>query len=323
MGKRRIRNILHIGGNNVAGFDIREDRRSQVVKNYGIDTYPSIELALQKFDPDIFIISTPPDTHMEYAFMGFARGINCFIEASVVDQSKILELAELIKFSNLVIVPSCTMRYFAGPIKIKELIKMGVIGKVLNINYHTGQFLPDWHPYESVEEFYVSNRETGGARELVPFELTWINEIFGQPRPLGCLKGKLTDLPVDIDDVYHLLILYDHGIVANITVDVISRPRATRMMRILGSEGIITYSGEKNTVHYINKDLPQWVEFSLIQGTLEKNYINPEEPYIEEMKDFISAVKHKDSRKFPNSLIKDFLVLETLQELEKISIGFR
>ena len=320
MGNRRIRNLQSLGFTDIAGVDLRKDRRDAVTKKYEVPTYSTLNFALEKFNPNIFVISTPPNEHMKYAFMGFELGINCFIEASVVDQERILKLAEMVNLSNLVIVPSCTMRYFAGPRKVKELVRSGAIGRVLNINYHTGQYLPDWHPWEDIENFYVSNRETGGAREIVPFELTWLNDIFGQPTPLGCIKRKLSDLNVEIDDIYHVLLQYGNGIIANITVDVISRPKSTRIMRILGSEGQISFNGEQNIVQFINIGMKEWVEFQFKDVTIEKGYINPEEPYIEEMKDFISAIQCKDKTIFPNSLSNDYLVLKTLNSLEKLSI---
>lgn len=321
MGKRRIRNLLALGHSNIAGFDPRDDRRAEVFDKYKIETFSDFNIALRDFDPEIFIISTPPDLHMHYAYIGFHNGINCFIEASVVDAGEIKELWTLTKKSGILVVPSCTMRYSAGPMKIKELIQAGHIGKILNINYQTGQYLPDWHPWERIEDFYVSRRETGAAREIVPFELTWLNDIFGTPVPINCYQTKLTSMNADIDDIYHFLLRYDDEVLANITIEVISRPTAVREMRILGSEGEITFSGEKNMVRYINVGMSDWVEFQLNLGTQEVGYINAEEPYIAEMKDFVAAVKAKDESLFPNSLKDDYEVLQTLYSLEKLSEG--
>lgn len=321
MGKRRIRNLLALGHSNIAGFDPRDDRRTEAFDKYKVETFSDLNIALKDFHPDIFIISTPPDLHMHYAYIGFHNRISCFIEASVVDAGEIKELWSLTKKSGILVVPSCTMRYYAGPKKVKELIRSGHIGKILNINYQTGQYLPDWHPWERIEDFYVSRRETGAAREIVPLELTWLNDIFGTPVPISCYKTKLTSMNAEIDDIYHFLLRYDDEVLANITIEVISRPTAVREMRILGSEGEITFSGEKNTVRYINVGMPDWVEFQLNLGTQEVGYINAEEPYIAEMKDFIAAVTAGDESLFPNSLQDDYQVLQTLYSLEKLSDG--
>lgn len=319
MGRRRIRNLQALGIKEIAGFDIRHDRTCDAHQKYGVEIFNSFDEAMHKYSPNVFVISTSPDLHMLYAYEAQKRGIHCFIEASVVDAEKIKELDKLVEGTNLVMAPSCTMCYFSGPKKIKELIKANVIGRVLNINYETGQYLPDWHPWERIEEFYVSKRETGAAREIVPFELTWLNDIFGDAVPLACIKAKLTDMPADIDDIYHCLVRYDKNILANIAVDVIARPKATRELRILGSEGEIAFSADTNVVRYINLQMQNWHEFSLDSGTRESQYINPEEPYIEEMRDFLRAVNQRDASLFPNSLMRDYKILKTLYSLEELS----
>ncbi len=319
MGKRRVRNLKALGIEHVAGFDPRLDRRQESAEKYGIPVFEDLGAAMHAFEPQAFVISTPPDLHMHYAYYAYERGISCFIEASVVDADKIKQLSEKIRGTNIVMAPSCTMRYYPGPKKIKELVQSNAIGKILNINYQTGQYLPDWHPWEKIEEFYVSKRETGGAREIVPFELTWLNDIFGEAEVLGCVKAKLTDMPADIDDIYHCLLRYSGNVIANLTVEVVSRPKATREMRVLGSEGEIVFSADTNSVRYINTSMAVWKNFEFDTGTVESQYINPEEPYIAEMKDFVAAVSVKDQTLYPNSLDDDYSVLNTLYTLEQMT----
>jgi predicted dehydrogenase len=321
MGKRRIRNLQAIGDNEVAGFDIRGDRRVEAEKKYGIPTYSDFDSAMDAFHPDALVVSTSPEHHMTYAWAGFERGISCFIEASVVDAERILELHERVEGTRVLMAPSCTMRHFPGPKKVKELIQTGAIGRPLNVNYQTGQYLPDWHPWERIEEFYVSHRETGGCREIVPFELTWLNDIFGTPEPLACAKAKLTEMNADIDDIYHCLLRYPDGVLANVTVEVISRPQATRELRVLGTEGEIVFSADENRVRYVNSNNPKWVSFDLGGGTVEAGYINPEEPYISEMKDFVEAVRQEDKSLYPNTLLDDYHILQVLCRLEELSGG--
>ena len=319
MGKRRVRNLQALGIEHVAGFDPRADRRQESAEKYGIQTYDNLDTAMKAYEPNVFVISTPPDLHMHYAYFAFERGISCFIEASVVDAEKIKLLSQKVRNTAILMAPSCTMRYYFGPKKIKELILDEVIGEILNINYQTGQYLPDWHPWEKIEDFYVSTRETGAAREIVPFELTWLNDIFGEAEALACAKAKLTDMPADIDDIYHCLLRYNGNILANLTVEVISRPKATREMRILGSDGEIIYSAETNSVSYINTSMDDWKEYKFDAGTVESQYINPEEPYIAEMKDFVAAINAKDQSLYPNSLQADYNVLQTLYALEQLT----
>lgn len=319
MGKRRIRNLRALGIAEVTGFDLRADRCAEARDKYAVAVYSDFAHALASSQPDAMVISVPPDQHMRYAWEAFERGIPCFIEASVVDAERILELHQRSQGSSVLIAPSCTMRYYPGPKKVAELITAQVIGTPLNINYQIGQYLPDWHPWESIADFYVSQRATGGCREIVPFELTWLNPIFGEPEPLACVKTKLTDMKADIDDLYHCLLRYPAGVLANLTVEVISRPHATREMRILGSEGEIVFSADENCVRYANATRREWQRFDLGTGVVEAGYINPEEPYIEEMRLFIAALSHQDKSIYPSSLLDDYRVLQVLYRLEALA----
>ena len=155
MGKRRIRNLFALGYRNIFGFDIRDDRCLSTSEYYGITLISSIgEVISKKFDA--WIISTPPDTHHLYMFMALENKIPSFIEASVVDTG----LKEIIEQSvnyQVLLAPSCTLYFHPGIKLITKIIESCQIGNITNILYHSGQFLPDWHSYEDVSEFYVSN----------------------------------------------------------------------------------------------------------------------------------------------------------------------
>ena len=322
MGKRRVRNLQALGVEYVAGFDVRKDRRLETKTKYVISVFDDIETAIAEANPDACAICTPPDLHMHYAFFAQARNIDCFIEASVVEKEEILRLDQLMRGGSTLALPSCTMLFYPGPKKIKELVDAKAIGEVISINYHTGQYLPDWHPWEDIADFYVSKRETGGAREIVPFELTWLCHIFGVPKALACWKGKLSALNVDIDDLYHCIMQFPNsGMVCNMTVEVISRPQATREMRILGTEGEIVFSGDANSVRYRNIQMQDWAHFEFKAGTVENLYINPEEPYIEEMRAWTQALVSRDASLYPNSLREDYQILKVLSDLEALAEG--
>lgn len=319
MGKRRIRNVKAIGGIEIAAFDPRADRRAESVENYRIIVYDDLLEALDKVEPNVLIISTSPEHHMHYINIGFDKGLSCFVEASVVDAAGILDLHRRAEKTDILIGTSCTMRYFPGPRKVKELIRAGVIGRTLNVNYQIGQYLPDWHPWERLTDFYVSRRVPGVCREIVPFVLTWLDDLLGAPVPLSCVNTRLTDMDAGIDDIYHCLMRYSDDVLANITVEVISRPHTSRELRILGSEGEIVLSGDENVVRYANADHPEWMRFDLGSGTVGSGYVYPEEPYIAETRDLITAVSKRDKRAYPNTLLDDYAVLQVLYKLEQLS----
>src|SRR3972149_695441 len=107
------------------------------------------------------------------------NNIHFFTEASVV-QNEMQDVILRLKNTNLVALPSCTMRYHPIVKQVNAILKSQKIGKPLAVLYHSGQYLPDWHPWEDYRKFYVSKRETGACREMVPFEIGWLQPIFGK-----------------------------------------------------------------------------------------------------------------------------------------------
>src|SRR2546422_11170364 len=83
MGKRRVRNLLHLEQKDIIGFDLSEARRKEANEKYSIKTFDDISIALKE-KPDAMIISTPPDLHMPYAKIAIENKIHFFTEASVV-----------------------------------------------------------------------------------------------------------------------------------------------------------------------------------------------------------------------------------------------
>jgi len=315
MGKRRVRCLKALDENDIVGFDLRPDRCAEAKTKYGIATVSDWKKA-EQLGADVWIISTPPDLHIKYGLMAAKNNIHFFTEANVTDEQT-PELIALLAKKKIVGVPSCTLRYFRGPKKIKEIIKAGKIGRPLNFTYHSGQYLPDWHPWESYKDFYVSKRETGACREIVPFELVWLMDIFGNVEKLSCFKDKLSDLEADIDDVYHVLLRFGNGMLGHILVDVIARP-AVRLFRVNGSEGSVEWDHGHNKVRLFEVKTGKWEDIDLGQAQVENGYIHPEEPYIEEVADFVAAIRGKNP--YPYTFQDDEHVLDLLVRAEESSL---
>ena len=322
MGKRRIRCLLALNQKKIAGFDLRLDRINEVRTKYSIETFNSFNSAINNFRPDVLIISTSPRFHMLYAHLSFKNNLPCFIEASVCNLSKIKELQKKNSIKKLNISPSCTMMFNDGIIKIKEIINRKLIGKVNYINYHVGQYLPDWHPWEK-KGHYVWESDSNGCKELVPFELTWLSNLFGKVKVLNSVNIKLSELPINFNDLSRFSLLFSNKILADITIEVLSRPTSTRELVIVGSKGKIILSSDQKIVKFINTDMLKYKSFPINKGKIIKGYINSEKPYINEIKAFINSIKFPKKLKFPNSLSHDIRMLETMNKIigKKISDG--
>lgn len=314
MGKRRIRNLKALGYNLITGFDLKISRCEEAERKYGIKVFDSWEkIELKTFD--IMIVSVPPDVHHIYMEFAVKNKIPCFIEASVVDYG-LAEIRNISKESGVIVAPSSTMFFHPAIKNIQSILKSGTLGFVTNVSYRSGQYLPDWHTYESVKDFYVSRKETGGGREIVPFELTWITKLFGFPRSVMAYVNKTINIEgaEEIDDTYVSLLNYGK-FVFTLTVDVTSRS-ATRLLFINASEGLLTWDWNNNFVSvYTPKAGWRNISFDLIDA--EKGYDKniTEQMYIDELDCFIKTVAGKTE--FVNSLDLDIKVLNILYSIEK------
>jgi predicted dehydrogenase len=120
----------------------------------------------------------------------------------------------------------------------------------------------------------------------------WLVDVFGGISEVSCEKGKLSDIPAEADDIYQLQLSHLNGVRGQLMVDVLARP-AVRFIRVVGSEGTAEWDATQKVVRFYSTATNSWVQEDLGSGTIEKGYINPEEPYVEEMADFLSCVSER------------------------------
>ena len=317
MGRRRLRNLTHIGGQELAGLEPRAARAAEVGGEFGIPVFSSLDEAMS-WEPEAVVISTPPDMHTVYALAAARAGLPFFTEASVVSEG-IEELIAEVRSRDGVAAPSATMRFHAAVETLRERIAAGAIGTPLAVVHHVGQYLPDWHPDEDYRTFYVSRRATGAAREIVPFELNWLTHVFGDVEALTGLRGKVSDLDADIDDVYVSALRFADGVYGSLVVEVLSRP-GIRLARIIGSEGTLVWDWQARVVREWAAGADGWVEHRdppPVEGP--GGAWVAENMYIEEMRAFLRAASGEAP--FPFSLEADLRLLRLTEALEASSDG--
>jgi predicted dehydrogenase len=316
MGRRRLRNLQHLGVRELAGFEPNAQRRAEVAEEFGIQTLATLEDGLA-WGPAALVISTPPDHHAEYALEAARRRLPFFTEASVVAEG-MGELIDAVHEMGSLAAPSCTMRFHPAVQLIRRRLAEGAIGRPFAITHHVGQYLPDWHPWEDYRSFYVARRETGATREIVPFELNWLTYLFGPVVELACFRGKFSKLETDIDDIYSALLRFECGVQGSLVVEVISRP-AIRLARIVGEEGTLEWDWTAGRVREWETSSGRWIDHpdpTPVAGPGGKWVA--ENMYIEEMRGYLRAIEQGQSA-WPLSLEDDLTLLKTLEQLESRS----
>jgi predicted dehydrogenase len=213
--------------------------------------------------------------------------------------------------------------------RIKKILDSGRIGKPIIFNFHSGSYLPDWHPWEKLKDYYVYKKSTGGGRDQIAWELSWIIWLMGSPKVVSAMTRKVGDFKADIYDTYDLSVEFESGTHGHILVDVIQRPPG-RICEIICRNGHITWDYHRKTVllHTKNKtyEFPEHMDYK--GHKLEK----PErgfaikdrgvtESYVEEIKNFIDAINKKKKPEY--TLEEEKILLKTMFASEKSSQTMR
>lgn len=316
MGKRRIRCLQSLGINSIYGYDPRQDRREEVKGQYGVITFNDFPTALAESCPNALIISVPPDLHHSYMMIALEQRLHFFVEASVIDEG-MADLIAALQNVPIIAAPSATLLFHPAIAIIEQQVRSGALGKISNVIHHSGQFLPDWHTYEAVGDYYVSNPATGGGREIVPFELSWFTRVFGFPSRVCGNFRKTIHIPgaEQIDDTYNAL--FDYGnFLASFTVDVVSR-HATRRLLINGDRKQLIWDWDENLVRLFDPEKATWtnIEYDMGSAAVGYNANIGELMYVEEVRNFIEAIEGKQT--FNNSMENDHRVLKLLYSIEE------
>ena len=313
MGKRRVRNLQAIGDHEILGVDLSKEKRNECEEKYKIKTFEQVrDVELNNYDA--IIISTPPDHHNEWLEFAIDNKKPVFVEASVI-LNGLNEIDLKAKEKNILVAPSCTLRFFT-PIKmLKNIVESDKYGRFINFSYHLGQYLPDWHPWEKVGDSYTGKKETSGAREMVAFELTWLTDIVGMPESFKGFYGKTMDFGVEIDDTYAISFKFRNAF-GNMLIDTTAR-FGTRTLILNLEKAQILWRWDIKNIRIYEADSKSWQEITFETGKAEKGYNEniTEDMYIDEMKSFISAIKGE--KDFPNTLMEDIKILEILNNFEK------
>lgn len=315
MGKRRVRNLRALGVEGVIGYDPRADRREEAASKYAVATIGDWAAAATA-DVDAWVVSTPPDTHFDYAFQATAQGRSFFLEVGVPDP-RVDELAVAAARAGVVGAPSCTMSYFPGPKRVKEILNAGSIGRPQILTYHFGHYLPDWHPWENYQDFYVSKRRTGACREILDFDLAWLVDLLGPADAVTAVRGRVGELDCPIDDAYQAAVRFKSGAIGNILIEVAARP-PIRRLRLGGSQGTVEWDHAADAVRLWTATGGAWETESLDKGSVQAGYIYAEEPYVAEMRDFLAAVRGE--RTWPHSFAAESAVMDLVLTIERNSV---
>lgn len=261
MGRRRLRDLTYLNGGDVILFEPVEDRCREISAAFGVQGFTNLEEALAQ-KPGAITISTPPALHEPYVRKAIELGLPVFSEVPfVLDVKSLAEIAEKDSSYSGLFGISHTIRYYPPFRIIHDLLRQGVVGKPLYLEYSLGNYLPDWHPYEDYRKFYASDVRLGGAGlDIILHELSPIQWWLGEIESVYARLSKVSSLEINGPDNHDVLISFASGTKGFFHHDIIERGTVGRHVRIVGEEGTIEWHQNQPAIRVFqsgrNREVP-------------------------------------------------------------------
>lgn len=294
MGKRRIRHLRERGNVKIFGVDSQDSRCDEVSQLLGIECFKSIFDVPHFHQIDAAFVCTSPLSHSDIITECLEKNLHVFTEINLVSDGyeKNIKLA---KEKNLVLFLSSTFLYRKETQTIIEKVK-GHQDRV-NYIYHVGQYLPDWHPWENYNNYFIGNPQTNGCREIMAIDMPWLTTAFGNIKSAYSLKSKNTSLNISYTDNYLITIEHDSGAKGVFAVDVVTR-KPIRHIDIYGENLQISWNGTPDSL--IEYDPESKTENKILLENASdhvEGYASfvTENPYREEIEAFFRQIENPDS----------------------------
>lgn len=317
MGKRRIRLLQkRTDIDLIVGIDSNPDRRKEAKSLYNIETAESILYAVSTHKPDCAFICVSPLSHSTIIRECLENNLHVFTEINLVSDGY-EDNIRLSKERNKVLFLSSTFLYREEVKYIRSKVKQET-GKI-NYIYHIGQYLPDWHPWESYNNFFVGNKRTNGCREIMAIEMPWLIETFGEIDSVYSTHGKMSSLDIDYDDNYIIQLCHKNGTRGCLIIDVVSR-KAVRNFEAYSENLHVFWDGTPSGLKEYNLGSKQTDTVSLYKNVEHTDGYQAtviENAYKDEIDEFFSVIK--GPKKPTYGFEKDLITLGWIDRIEGIS----
>lgn len=214
IGQRHVRNLRALLGDQVEILGYRSRGLSHVItdrmeieagrtvdERYRLRSFSCLDAALAQH-PDAAIVCNPSSLHVRTARAVVEAGCHVLIEKPLSDTGDgIDELIELSERKSLVAVVGYQMRFHPALLRLRALLRDRAIGRVLAVRAEMAEYLPDAHPYEDYRDSYAARSDLGGGVVLCySHEFDYVHWLFGAPRRVFTVGGRLGDLEIDVED---------------------------------------------------------------------------------------------------------------------------
>lgn len=314
MGKRRIRLLKEHQDIEIYGIDSNQERCKEVAEKFDVKCFGSISEAVKNEKINCAFVCTSPLSHSAIINECLENNLHIFTEINLVSDGYDDNI-KLAKEKNLVLFLSSTFLYRKETQMIIDKVKDQ--NSKLNYIYHVGQYLPDWHPWESYNNYFIGNPKTNGCREIMAIDMPWLITAFGKIKNVSAVKSKNTNLNISYNDNYLITIEHETGAKGVFAVDVVTR-KPIRHIDVYGEDIQISWNGTPDSL--IEYDIQDKTSKQIAIDNASEHVEGyaafvTENPYREEINAFLSQINNADNK--PEwDFLKDAELLKIIDQIE-------
>jgi len=197
---------------------------------------------------------------------------------------------------------------FAPVVQELKRVVREELGTLHGYQMALSSWMPGWHPDEG-PEFYARHRATSAGREMVPFELLWLNEVFGPAAKVCGSVSQRGRLPCASEDTWSLAMELEGGGHGQL-LGLMASPAPYRRGRAWGDAGQVDFDLPAGIIerNFPDERINDCRRFGSFRELLEK-------VYWEEINTFFDAVQGR--AEWPYSYRAGSLATATLAAAEQ------
>ena len=204
---------------------------------------------------DVALICSPAPQHLEQARHCLRLGAHLLIEKPLgINESEIDEFQREVNESGKTVLVAYCLRFHPAIVKLEEMIRKQIFGRLELFRFEAGQYLPDWRASRDYRKTVSAQKIMGGgALYEISHELDLVNWFFGLPSQLMAMKSRVSDLEMDVEDSVEIIVNYPDTKMGSIHLNMVSRV-PYRRIRLETDQGKLEWDAHAQQIRFHSRD---------------------------------------------------------------------
>ena len=239
-GRRHLGNALELGHEAAlarrAGQDVAE-----LSRELGVEVFSGLAEA-ERFQAESVVVADAPASHLASAGWAVERGLPVLVEKPLAPGAAgVSDLFEAARARGVRLAVGHNLRFHPALRALEAAVAAGRLGRLLTARLEVGSHLPAWHPGEDYRRTTPAARALGGGALLtLVHELDVALWIGGRAELAAGVRGRVSGLEIDADDVAELVLRHASGALSSVHMDLVDRSY-NRRSRWVGDAGTLSW----------------------------------------------------------------------------------